>query len=217
MEIEIDDIIIECNVQYGKGKKLLINIDETGFVTIKAPNNTNKEEIINAIKQHGKLIKEKLNEISRIKERPRTRSYDEGGKFLHLGKEYFLQELIDIDGLGEEELKIKLKKFYISSCKKIVAERIKIYQGQLGVKPKTIEIDESKTKWGSCNSDKKITFNYKLAMAPIEAIDYVIVHELCHLLHMNHDRSFWRRLGSILPDYKKRQELLARFGSYMII
>lgn len=217
MQIEIDDIIIEYDVQYGKGKKLLINIDETGFITIKAPNNTSKEEIINAIKQHGKLIKEKLNEISRIKERPRIRSYDEQGRFLHLGKEYFLHELIDIDGLSEEELKIKLKKFYISSCKKIVAERIKIYQGQLGVKPKTIEIDESKTKWGSCNSDKKITFNYKLAMAPIEAIDYVIVHELCHLLHMNHDRSFWRRVGSILPDYKKRQELLARFGNYMII
>lgn len=217
MQIEIDDIIIEYDVQYGKGKKLLINIDETGFITIKAPNNTSKEEIINAIKQHGKLIKEKLNEISRIKERPRIRSYDEQGRFLHLGKEYFLHELIDIDGLSEEELKIKLKKFYISSCKKIVAERIKIYQGQLGVKPKTIEIDESKTKWGSCNSDKKITFNYKLAMAPIEAIDYVIVHELCHLLHMNHDRSFWRRVGSILPDYKKRQELLAIFGNYTTI
>jgi predicted metal-dependent hydrolase len=217
MEIEIDDILIDCNIQYGKGKKLLINIDETGFITVKAPNNTSKEEIADAIKQHGKLIKEKLNEISRIKERPRTRSYDEQGKFLHLGKEYFLQELIDTDGLGEEELKANLKKFYISSCKKIVAERIKIYQGQLGVKPKIIEVDESKTKWGSCNSDKKITFNYKLAMAPIEAIDYVVVHELCHLLHMNHDRSFWRRLGSILPDYKKRQELLSRFGNYMII
>lgn len=217
MQIEIDDIIIEYDVQYGKGKKLLINIDETGFITIKAPNNTSKEEIINAIKHHGKLIKEKLNEISRIKERPRIRSYDEQGRFLHLGKEYFLHELIDIDGLSEEELKIKLKKFYISSCKKIVAERIKIYQGQLGVKPKTIEIEESKTKWGSCNSDKKITFNYKLAMAPIEAIDYVIVHELCHLLHMNHDRSFWRRVGSILPDYKKRQELLAIFGNYTTI
>ena len=77
MEIEFDDIIIDCNVQYGKGKKLLINIDEIGFITVKAPNNTSKEEIENAIRQHGKLIKDKLNEISRIKERPRTRNYDE--------------------------------------------------------------------------------------------------------------------------------------------
>lgn len=217
MRIEIDDMVIEYNVQYGKTKKLVIQVDETGFVTIKAPNNTDKEEIINAIKQHGKLIIEKLNQISKIKERPKTRSYDEQGKFLHLGKEYFLHELIDVEGLSEEELKDKLKKFYISSCKKIVADRIKIYQGQLGVKPKSIEVDESKTKWGTCNSDKKLTFNYKLVMAPMEAIDYVVVHELCHILHMNHDRSFWRKVGSIFPNYKKKQELLARYGNYMII
>jgi predicted metal-dependent hydrolase len=49
-------------------------------------------------------------------------------------------------------------------------------------------------------------------MAPIEIIDYVVVHELCHLIHMNHDRSFWRLVGSVLPDYKKRQGILAEMG-----
>lgn len=217
MRIEIDDIVIECNVQYGKTKKLSIQIDETGFVTIKAPNNTMEEEIIKVIKQHSKIIKEKLTLISRIKEGPSTRSYDEEGKFLHLGIEYFLHELIDIEGLSEEELKAKLKKFYINSCKKVVADRIKVYQGQLKVKPKLVEVEESKTKWGTCNTDKKLTFNYRLVMAPMEAIDYVVVHELCHILHMNHDRSFWRKVGSIFPDYKDRQDLLARYGNYMII
>jgi len=217
MRIEIDDMVIEYDVQYGKTKKILISIDETGFVTIKAPNNTNKEDLVTVIKQHGKLIKEKINEISKAKSRPKTRSYDEEGKFLHLGKEYFLHELIDIEGLSEEELKVKLKKFYIASCKKVIGDRVKLYQSQLGVKPKMIEIEESKTKWGTCNSDKKLTFNYKLIMAPMEAIDYVVVHELCHILHMNHDRSFWRKVGSIFPDYKDRQNLLARYGNYMII
>ena len=216
MRVEFEDIVIDCNVQYGKGKKLLINIDSIGFVTVKAPNNTSEEVIINAVKHHGKMIKEKLAEISKRQE-PRIKSYDDEGKFLYLGKECSLEELIDTQGLSEEELKASLKKFYIASCKKIVAERIKIYQNQLGVKPKIIDVDESKTKWGSCTSDKKVTFNYRLAMAPIEAIDYVVVHELCHLLHMNHDRSFWRRVGSILPDYKKRQEYLARYGQYMTL
>ena len=52
-------------------------------------------------------------------------------------------------------------------------------------------------------------------MAPIEVIDYVIIHELCHLLHMNHDRSFWRRVGSIMPDYKEKEEYLERYGHSM--
>lgn len=215
MRIEIDDVVIECDVQYGKRKKMLISMDEIGFVTIKAPNNTSKEDIINAVRLQGNQIKETLDKISNNKDRPMTRTYDGQGKFLYLGKEYFLHELIGINELVEEELKANLKKFYISSCKKIVVERIKIYQDQLGVKPKIIEVDESKTKWGSCNSDKKITFNYRLVMAPIEAIDYIIVHELCHLIHMNHDRSFWRRVGSILPNYKEREEFLARLGNYM--
>ena len=215
MKIEIDDRIIDCNIQYGKGKKILINIDEIGFITVKAPNNMSEQALISAVKHHGKWIKEKLDAIVKIKERPRTRAYDGEGKFLYLGKEFYLHELIETDGLNEEELKSSLKKFYISSCKNIIGERIKGYQKQLRVKPKAIQIVESRKQWGSCNSDKELTFNYRLAMAPVEVIDYLIVHELCHLIHMNHDRSFWRLVGSILRDYKKRQEYLTTHGHYM--
>ena len=133
-------------------------------------------------------------------------------KLLYMGKEYLIEELIMAKDLEEEEAEKRLKKFYITSCKKIVAERIKIYQQQLRVKPKIIEVVESKKQWGSCNTKRELTFNYRLVMAPIEIIDYVVVHELCHLLHMNHDRSFWRLVGSILPDYKKRQEFLNLYG-----
>lgn len=209
LKIEIDNDVIEYNVQYGKRKKLAIHIDDIGFITVKAPNNTSEEVIKHAINHHGKLIREKLYQIAKSNEAPSQRTYDEEGKFLHLGKEYLLHELIPMEGKSQEELEINLKKFYITSCKKIVTERIKIYQRLLGVQAKSFEVNESRTKWGTCNSSKNITFNYKLAMAPIEAIDYVIVHELCHISHMNHDRSFWRLVGSILPDYKKRQELLA--------
>ncbi|NRF94226.1 M48 family metallopeptidase [Paenibacillus frigoriresistens] len=217
MKIEFENNTIEFNVQYGIRKKISIHIDSTGFITVKAPNDTSKEMIMSVVKHHGKTILEKLQLIAKARETPKTREYQDNGKFLHLGKYVFLHELIETNELNEEELKINLKKFYFSSCKKIIGERIKIYQTQLKVKPKTIEIDESKTKWGSCSSDKKITFNYRLAMAPIEVIDYVIIHELCHLLHMNHDRSFWRRVGSIMPDYKEKEAYLARHGHAMTL
>ena len=136
-------------------------------------------------------------------------------KLLYMGKEYMIEELIKASDLEEEDSEKRLKKFYITSCKKIVGERIKIYQQQLRVKPKTVEVVESNKQWGSCNTKKEITFNYRLVKAPLEIIDYVVVHELCHLLHMNHDRSFWRRVGSILPDYKKRQEFLNIYGAYL--
>lgn len=212
MKVEIENEVIEFNVQYGNRKKLSIHIDSFGFISVKAPKDTNKEIIINAIESEGKCILEKIHAIAVARETPKAREYHAQGKFLYLGKERFLHELIDSSELNEEALKRKLKRFYINSCKAIVEERIKIYQKQLKVKPKTIEIVESKVKWGSCSSDKKITFNYRLAMAPIEVIDYVIIHELCHLLHMNHDRSFWRRVGSIMRDYKEKEEFLERCG-----
>lgn len=145
----------------------------------------------------------------------KNKSHYSEKKFLYLGKTFLLDQLIDTKDLTEDELSIRLKKFYITECKKIVIKRVKFYQAQLRVKPKSIEIDESKTKWGSCNSNKKLTFNYRLAMTPPELIDYVVVHELCHILHMNHDRSFWRKLGSIIPDYKKREDYLKIYGMLM--
>ena len=215
MKVEIENKSIEFNVQYGNRKKLSIHIDSFGFITVKAPKDTSNEIIVSAIESKGKRILEKIHEIEVARETPKAREYHAQGKFLYLGKEYFLHELIDSSELNEEVLKRNLKKFYINSCKTIVGERIKIYQKQLKVKPKIIEIVESKAKWGSCSSDKKLTFNYRLAMAPIEVIDYVVIHELCHLLHMNHDRSFWRRVGSIMPDYKEKEEYLARHGHSM--
>lgn len=217
MKIDFENHVIEFNVQYGNGKKISIHIDSSGRITLKAPKKTSEETIKSVVERNGKVILEKLKSIEADSETLKLKAYEEEGKFLYLGKYYSLHELIEIEGLNEEELKLKLKKFYFSSCKKIVGERIKSYQLQLKVKPKMFEIVESRTKWGSCSSDKKLTFNYRLAMAPIEVIDYVIIHELCHLLHMNHDRSFWRRVGSIMPDYKEKEEFLARYGQAMTL
>ncbi|WP_234538644.1 M48 family metallopeptidase [Paenibacillus pseudetheri] len=217
MKIEYDNQVIEFNVQYGNGKKISIHIDSSGRITLKAPKKTSEETIKSVVERNGKLIVEKLQSIEANRETPKLKEYEEEGEFLYLGKYYSLQELIETKDLNEEELKLKLKKFYFASCKKIVGERINKYQTQLRVKPKTIDIVESRTKWGSCSSDKKLTFNYRLAMAPVEVIDYVIIHELCHLLHMNHDRSFWRKVGSLMPDYKEKEEYLARYGRAMTL
>jgi predicted metal-dependent hydrolase len=217
MKIELDNKEIEFDIQYGKRKKISIQINSLGLITVKAPKATSIEIIISTVKLHGKWLLEKSLNFAKAREIPRAKEYQDEGKFPYLGKEYFLHELIDTSELNEEKLKDNLKKFYFLRCKKIVGERINIYQMQLRVKPKTIEVVESRTQWGSCSSDKKLTFNYRLAMAPIEVIDYVVIHELCHLIHMNHDRSFWRRVGSIMPDYKEKQEFLARYGHSMTL
>jgi predicted metal-dependent hydrolase len=217
MQIQLDDQVLHVDVQYGNRKKISIHIDATGYTTVKVPKGTTEDVIASVIQLHGTLIMGKLHTIEKARAISKLRTYEDDGKFLYLGKEYFLHELIETGELDEGTLKKNLKKFYFLQCKKIVEERMPIYQALLKVKAKSFEVEESRTKWGSCSSDKKLTFNYRLAMAPMEVIDYVIIHELCHLTHMNHDRSFWRRVGSVMPDYKEKQSYLERNGRMMTL
>lgn len=123
-----------------------------------------------------------------------------------------LDEVLDPGGLTDQEILDTIIKFYISSSKKITKERTRYYQELLKVVPKSIKIDKISNRWGSCNTKKELTYNYMICTLPLELIDYIVVHELCHIHHMNHDRSFWRKVGSIIPDYKERMKLLEGEG-----
>lgn len=126
----------------------------------------------------------------------------------YLGEMRPIDEWISADGLSETELLDEVSKFYIKMSKQITKERTELYQKALGVVARSIRIDKIGKRWGSCNTKKEITYNYLIVTLPMDLIDYIVVHELCHIHHMNHDRSFWRKVGSVMPDYKKRMELL---------
>ncbi|MDD3137916.1 MAG: M48 family metallopeptidase [Lachnospiraceae bacterium] len=126
----------------------------------------------------------------------------------YLGGIVALEEVICSEGLSDAEVKDAVYKFYTKSSKQITKERTKIYQELLKVTPRSIKIEKINRRWGSCNSRKEITYHYLIATLPMELIDYIVVHELCHIYHMNHDRSFWRKIGSIMPDYKNKVKML---------
>jgi predicted metal-dependent hydrolase len=132
----------------------------------------------------------------------------------YLGEMRPLNEVISVDRfsktgiLSESEILEEVSKFYVRMSKKVTKERTEVYQKSLGVTPRSIKIDKICDRWGSCNTKKEITYNYLIVTLPMELIDYIVVHELCHIYHMNHDRSFWRKVGSIMPDYKKRMKML---------
>lgn len=105
-------------------------------------------------------------------------------------------------------LDITYLKTYIESeltrlLKVYIVNQVSYYSKRLKLAPKKIKFESSLRNWGTCNSDKIITFNVKLIHLSKDYVDYVIVHELAHLKHLNHDRSFWRLVGSIIPDYKR--------------
>lgn len=93
-----------------------------------------------------------------------------------------------------------------------ISERAAYYAEIIGVTYGKITIREQKSRWGSCSSRGNLNFNWKLVLAPPEVLDYVVVHELCHRLQMNHSPEFWNEVERVLPDYQKRRKWLKENG-----
>ena len=91
---------------------------------------------------------------------------------------------------------------YIRKAKETITKRVSYFARLMGVSYRNITIREQKTRWGSCSSEKNLNFNWKLILAPPEVLDYVVVHELCHLKEMNHSKAFWDEVGKVMPEYE---------------
>ena len=113
--------------------------------------------------------------------------------------------------LTEQELKALREK-----ARALVTERVQHYAPIIGVNYNQIVIRAQHTRWGSCSSKGNLNFNCLLALVPTEVLDYIVVHELCHLKELNHSDCFWDEVGKILPDYKTRKKWLKDNGSNLI-
>ncbi|MBQ3150948.1 MAG: M48 family metallopeptidase [Clostridia bacterium] len=93
-------------------------------------------------------------------------------------------------------------------AKKVIPPKVEYYSRIMGVKPSSVKITSAHSRFGSCSGKNAICFSYILMRYPEEAIDYVVVHELAHIKHHNHSRSFYNFIGKFMPDYKQREKLL---------
>lgn len=235
MVITQNDKTIEFNIIYKKRKTFGIYIDIYGNIEVRVPKDAKELQITQMVEERFEWIIKKSNEMKERSKGYSKKTYVQGEKFMYQGQEYPI-EVIETDGpdknnavLQEGILKVyvktheetqvqeALKRFYYQQCKALIDIRIRHYQGQIKIKPKSIRLADNKTNWGTCNSKRELTFNWRLIMAPVEVLDYVIVHELCHIIHMNHDRSFWRLVGKYFPDYEASQRWLALSNWKMVL
>lgn len=226
---------ISFNLVYKKRSTMGIYIDLYGNVEVQVPKETSEECVYQLLEGKWELIQQRIKEMKDRTAGHIEKVYGQGGSFLYLGNTYpiLISQDIDIkkdkvvfeeDKLHvyvkqqeDERIKQALKRFYYQKCKSLVEKRIQFYQSNFKLKPRSIRISDSKTTWGTCDSMRQLTFNWKLSMAPLSVIDYVVVHEMCHMVHMNHDRSFWRLVGKILPDYEEQENWLALSSWKMVV
>ncbi|MEY2195151.1 M48 family metallopeptidase [Neobacillus sp. BF23-41] len=218
---------LSFEINYKNRTSMGIYIDVYGNVEIQAPKGTSDELILQLLEEKWDWIQQKSTEMKDRRLGQKVKVYDHGETFLYLGNDYPIQVSQDINikqdyvvlegdklyiyvkQLEDEKIKQALKRFYYQQCKTLVERSIRSYQSNFKIKPRSIRISDNNRNWGTCDSRQQLTFNWKLAMAPLKVIDYVVVHEMCHMVHLNHDRSFWRLVGKIIPEYEQMENWLA--------
>lgn len=217
-------------------KNISIKIDEKGKVIINAPYHISYKSIEEVVKNKMPWI---LKNVNIVKERMgdvRFRDIKQGKKILWLGKCLNLERYI-VDTRkwyirifennfviygsktlleNEESIRDIIYKFYREKAKLIFKHKVDVYSKKLNVCPGNITVRCQKTLWGSCYSNGNINLNCRLLMAPIEMLEYIIVHELCHLVYMNHSKDYWKLVKCEIPDYVNRREWLKNNG-YMLV
>jgi predicted metal-dependent hydrolase len=221
---------IELNVVFRKRKTLCIQIRPPGEVTVISPIGKSEKEIRQSVKTKSKWIAKKLSEMKKMDYTRVDKQYVSGEKFSYLGNEYSLQIMEDekykrpkvemlcgkifVYTSNEEPDKIQLalENWYRKKALENITDEIAYYQGFFNVAPAQIVVKKQRKRWGSCTSKHKLLFNFKCTMLPLPILDYIVVHEMCHMVHLNHSKEFWNLVGEILPDYKQSKEWLKYNG-----
>lgn len=110
-----------------------------------------------------------------------------------------------------------MERRYRNAAKEYFPKRVAYYHTFTGGNYTSITIRDQRSRWGSCSSRGTLSFNYRLMFAPPKVLDYVVVHELCHLTHMNHSKDFWNMVTGIMPDYKVYKQWLKEHGHELTI
>lgn len=217
-------MLIDYELVRTNRKSIAITIERDSKVLVNAPENLSDEEIEKYIYKKRLWIWEKLAIKKSINEEIVQKKFISGESFSYLGRRYRLQ-IVD----GKEELKLKngwftlgitkqkkakeiFKTWYSSHLKNKIDERLEFICNNMNIKKPEFRIMELGFRWGSCTKDSVLNFNWKIAMAPLGVIDYVLVHEIVHLKEHTHNERFWKEVSKIMPNYLEKKEWLKENG-----
>lgn len=205
-------------------RTLSLSILKDGQIVVKAPLKMSNETISKFVVQKQEWIREKLAFLQNNRQK-----YDDViayKKFLLFGNRYDLK-LCSVKKIQtsaddmciyvpattpQEKVLPKLKAWYKKYAKAILEERVAYLSSLMKIAPKAIKINDTKGRWGACNSRGTISFNFRVVMLEPSIIDYVIVHELCHLVEMNHSKRFWNLVYSFLPTAEREKQKIKEYG-----
>jgi predicted metal-dependent hydrolase len=217
-------------IHSSKRNTFLVEIKRDGSLSVRVPEGASVEAIQKAIDSKMRWILKQRAEIYKLDISADPKKFMDGEKFLYLGVVYPLS----VDGASGAHLVFDGEKFVLSKehqsqardvfmewyrerAERHISEKVKKYSAQCNISYDKILITNAEKRWGSCNNKGILRFSWRLAMAPQDVIDYVIVHELMHIKHLNHSRAYWHEVTAVMPDFKLRKRWLFRNGHRLVL
>jgi predicted metal-dependent hydrolase len=208
-------------------KTVSLIVNSQGELIVRAPLHVSDSFVKELVESKAAWIARKMEEVKTRRFLP-EKQFVEGEPLLYIGRSYplFFGDNLGINveisdklvvSCGKDDVRDVLIHWYRQRALETITERCAHFSRSTGLRPSRIKISNAGKRWGSCSSRGNLNFAWRLVMAPLEVIDYVVVHELCHLREMNHSQQFWARVSSIMPDYEPRRKWLQENGRYLYL
>ena len=200
-----------------------------GQVEVRAPLRTPKQDIdAFVLSKEAWILKNQTRQLARP--RPRDDFFvDYGSLITWRGKTYPIvshsgnkagfdgERFYMPPGLTTVQIKETCIQIYQRLALTYFTSRVEYYASKMGVSPSAVKVSNAKTRWGSCSLKKSLNFSWRLGLADDDVVDYVVVHELAHLIQMNHSKKFWQVVEGVLPDYASRKARLKTLHERLVI
>ena len=211
-----------------KRKTLALMVKPDGSILVRAPLRISKAVIEEFIeKNRGWIEKNQAKVLATLSTSPRQ--YVPGETLLYQGTSYPLdivegqRERLLLDGTfklaasHQSDAASAFESWYREQARQILPERVDFFTRQFDFEYKGIRITSARTRWGSCSAAGSLSFSWRLVLAPLAVVDYVVVHELVHTVFHNHSRQFWHTVGTIMPDYRQHRTWLREHGRQLLM
>lgn len=211
-------------------KTVAIAVDPERGVRVRAPRHTPITKLDDIVRRKAKWIIDRRRQHEDLPPQPTSREFVNGETFLYAGKQYRLRLVPRVKSENDRvclvagrlcvsarrQTREVLIDWYRDRAQERLGARVQVWAERLSVIPTGVLVREQRTRWGSADAKGYLRFNWRIVQASTRLLDYVVVHELVHLLHADHTREFWATLGRVMPDYEARREKLRVVGRAMV-